>query len=312
MSYLDKAKNVFDIEIESLNKVQNNLDQQFDKAIDCIIQSKGRVVVTGMGKSGLIGRKIAATFASTGTPSLFMHPGEAYHGDLGMIREEDIIIAISNSGETEEILRLLSFFKDNKNKVISICSNKESTLCQFADIHLNISISKEACSLDLAPTSSTTATLVMGDALAVCLMEANKFAPEQFARFHPGGSLGRRLLYTARDIMKSDNLPLVSSSSTFSETLSQISSGRLGIAIVAENEKVLGIITDGDIRRLLEKEKENALKMQAQNFMNTKPIIINESYKLSEIEKLMIDNKITTVLVCNDQKLIGVVHRLDL
>jgi arabinose-5-phosphate isomerase len=191
MTHIENAKEVFDIEIDGLNEVKNKLNENFDKAVEVIKSAQGRVVITGMGKSGLIGSKIAATMASTGTPTFFMHPGEAYHGDLGMIDSADIIIAISNSGETEELIRLLSFFKDNQNTVIAMTGKESSTLAKYADIFLDIGITKEACPLKLAPTTSTTVTLALGDALAIALMKANDFKEENFARFHPGGSLGR-------------------------------------------------------------------------------------------------------------------------
>ncbi|HID00026.1 MAG TPA: KpsF/GutQ family sugar-phosphate isomerase, partial [Piscirickettsiaceae bacterium] len=208
MKYQQSAKRVFDIEAAAIANLKTLLNDDFDGAVEAILNSSGRVVICGMGKSGLIGKKIMATLASTGTPSFFMHPGEAFHGDLGMVAPDDIFVAISNSGETEEVIRLLPFLKDNGNTIIAMTGNPASTLAKNADFHLNIAVPQEACPHQLAPTSSTTATLVMGDALAVALMEARNFQPQDFARFHPGGSLGRKLLTKVRHEMKTDNLPL--------------------------------------------------------------------------------------------------------
>ena len=269
MSYLKDAKAVIQTEIEGLQALSEGLDENFDQVVNSIKESPGRVVITGMGKSGLVGKKMAATLASTGTPSFFMHPGEAYHGDLGMIGKEDIIIAISNSGETEEVIRLLSFFKDNKNTTVSMTAKKESTLAKHCDYFLNISVPKEACPLALAPTTSTTVTMALGDALAVALMNARDFKEENFARFHPGGSLGRRLLTRVKDLMRTENLPLLSPDMLFDEVVSVISSGYLGIGILTEDNQVKGVITDGDIRRALQNEKEKALALKAKDFLTT-------------------------------------------
>lgn len=312
MTHIDNAKNVFDIEINGLTEVKNKLDQSFNDAVDAILLTKGRVVITGMGKSGLIGKKIAATMASTGTPSFFMHPGEAYHGDLGMISSNDVIIAISNSGETEELIRLLSFFKDNKNTVIAITGKRESTLSKYANIFLDIGISKEACPLALAPTTSTTVTAALGDALAIALMEAREFKEEQFARFHPGGSLGRKLLLKVKDVMKTENLPIVDPEMDFTQIISAISGGLLGIGVLVEDNKPVGVITDGDIRRLIEKEKEKALSFKAKDFFTNNPKTINADEKIVEAEKIMNERKITTLIVEENNKFVGVLHLYDL
>lgn len=312
MTHIDNAKEVFEIEIEGLKEVKSKLDQNFSRAVDNIMLGQGRVVITGMGKSGLIGSKIAATMASTGTPTFFMHPAEAYHGDLGMIDTNDIIIAISNSGETEELIRLLSFFKENKNTVIAMTGNKNSTLAKYGDIFLDIGISKEACPLKLAPTTSTTVTLALGDALAMALMKARNFKEENFARFHPGGSLGRKLLVKVKDVMKTENLPLIKLEMDFSEIISVISGGLLGIGVIVQNGKIEGVITDGDIRRLLSQEKEKALSFKAKDFYTKNPKSINANEKIAVAEKMMNDKKITTLVVEEDYQFSGILHLYDL
>lgn len=312
MTHIDNAKEVFDIEIDGLKEVRDKLNDNFSKAVEAIKSTKGRVVITGMGKSGLIGSKIAATMASTGTPTFFMHPGEAYHGDLGMIASDDVIIAISNSGETEELIRLLSFFKDNENIVIAMTGAETSTLAKYSGIFLDIGISKEACPLKLAPTTSTTVTLALGDALAIALMKANDFKEENFARFHPGGSLGRKLLVKVKDVMKKDNLPIIGPEMDFSEVISTISGGMLGIGVLVDNEKALGVITDGDIRRILASEKEKALTLKAKDFYTKNPKTINSEEKIAQAEKIMNDKKITTLIVEDNNKFVGVLHLYDL
>lgn len=312
MTHIDIAKHVFKIEINGLKEVQDKLDSHFTQAVDAILNTTGRVVITGMGKSGLIGKKIAATMASTGTPSFFMHPGEAYHGDLGMIAQNDVIIAISNSGETEELIRLLSFFKDNENTVIAVAGKKESTLSKYADIFLDIGISKEACPLELAPTTSTTVTAALGDALAVALMKAREFKEEQFARFHPGGSLGRKLLLKVKDVMKTNNLPVIDENMSFTEVISTISGGLLGIGVLVDNDSIKGVITDGDIRRLIEKEKENALNCHAKDFYTKNPQTINANEKIVKAEELMNEKKITTLIVEENNQFVGIIHLYDL
>lgn len=312
MSYLSIAQNVFEVEIYGLKEVCSNLPQNFDDIINTIINAKGRCVITGMGKSGLVGKKISATLASTGTKSFFMHPGEAYHGDLGMIHSGDVIIAISNSGETEEVIKLIPFFKENGNKIIAMTGKLESTLSKHSDFLLNIEISKEACPLELAPTTSTTVTMAMGDALAVSLMKARNFQAENFAKFHPGGSLGRKLLTKVSDIMKTDNLPILREEMCFDEVLSVISQGRLGVGVIINEGKLLGVITDGDIRRLLKEEKEGALSKTAKDFGIKKPITINADEKIVVAEAIMHEKKISTLVVLEDSKFKGIIHRYDI
>ncbi|WP_345952416.1 KpsF/GutQ family sugar-phosphate isomerase [Mucilaginibacter sp. PAMB04168] len=290
------AKRVFKDEIQSLQEAASLIDEQFTKAVDAILQSKGKLIVTGAGKSGLIGKKIAATLASTGTSSFFMHPTEAFHGDLGMIGHNDLIILISYSGETDEIIRLIPFLKWNKNKIVSITGNSSSTIATNTDFHLNVHITHEACPLKLAPTSSTTATLVMGDALAVALMEARHFQPEDFARFHPGGSLGRKLLVKVKDMMRTHKLPFIKEDVPFTELLLCMSEGRLGMVIVGDTSNVKGVITDGDLRRSLMRNPDTTTQTVA-GMMNPNPVIINEDELIHQADELMIRKKITTVLV---------------
>jgi arabinose-5-phosphate isomerase len=230
-----------------------------------------------------------------------------------MIKEEDVIVAISNSGETEELIRLLSYFNSNKNRVIAMTSNEKSTLATFSNFFLSIKVSREACSLKLAPTSSTTVTLALGDALAVSLMKARGFAEEHFAKFHPGGSLGRRLLYTVADVMKTDELPILKADSNFNSILETISTGRLGLGVVIDNSKhILGVITDGDIRRILESKKEKALSLLAKDFMSKTPITIKSSQKIAAAEEIMTKNKINSIIVTKDKIIEGIIHRLDI
>ena len=312
MSFIEIAKNVFEIEKSGLEFVKNNLDENFENAVNSILASQGRVVVTGMGKSGIVGKKIAATLASTGTRSFFMHPGEAYHGDLGMIDPSDVILAISNSGETDELIRLMSFFNDNKNIVIAMTGKENSTLVKYSNYFLNISIEKEACPLELAPTTSTTVTLAMGDALAVALMKAQDFKAENFARFHPGGSLGRKLLVRVKDVMKSDDLPTIAPNDVFEKIVSTISSGRLGIAVVLDDKKIMGVITDGDVRRLLTSDGAQALSKKAEDFCSKNPTTISHVEKLAIAEELMHSKKITSLLAVDGSEFVGVLHLHDI
>lgn len=312
MKYLEIAKTVFETEISGLKEVATKLPDYFDEIISTIINSKGRCVITGMGKSGLVGKKISATLASTGTRSFFMHPGEAYHGDLGMIHSGDVIIAISNSGETEEVIKLLPFFKDNENIVIAMAGKKDSTLVKHSHFFLDIGVSKEACPLELAPTTSTTVTMAMGDALSVALMKARDFKEENFAKFHPGGSLGRKLLTTVADLMKKEHLPILNMQMEFDEVISIISNGRLGMGVLLESDNIEGVITDGDIRRVLKSKKEAALKLLAKDFYTKNPITIESDKKIVAAEQLMHEKKISALIVTNNKKFAGILHRYDI
>lgn len=309
IDYKAIAKQVFDIEAEAVLHLKTLIDDDFSGSVQAILNTQGRVVICGMGKSGLIGKKIMATFASTGTPCFFMHPGEAFHGDLGMVSPKDVFLALSNSGETEEVIRLLPFLKDNGNTVISMTSRPESTLAVNANFHLNIAVPREACPHQLAPTSSTTATLVMGDALAVALMEARDFQPHEFARFHPGGSLGRKLLTRVKHEMTSKNLPMVAANASVQDVIHTMNEGRLGLCIV-ENGK--GIITDGDLRRHMETNANQFMQLTAQDLMGVNPKTIDAQARLNEAEEMMNDNKITSLLVTENNQVVGVIQIYDL
>ena len=307
------AQEVFEIESKEIANLSKRLTDDFEKAINAILQSSGKLIVSGMGKSGIIGKKIAATLASTGTPSFFLHPGEAYHGDLGMIEENDIVLLISNSGETDEVLKLIPFLKHQKNCTISMSGNDDSTLAKNTNYHLNIAVDKEACPLFLAPTSSTTATLVMGDALAVTLMKLRDFKEENFAKFHPGGSLGRRLLTTVGDVMKKKNLPIISSQAAIKEVIQRISEGKLGLVVIIDKNKIIGIITDGDIRRTMESREKDFFNLKAEDLMSIHPKLIYDTDKLISASNIMSQYKINSLLVVNKSNdLVGVVQVYDL
>ena len=301
------AREVFDIEAQAILDLSGKLDLTFIKSVEKILGCKSKVIVCGIGKSGIIGRKISSTLASTGTQSVFMHPGEAFHGDLGVLNQEDILILISNSGETEEILRIVPFLKENKNFLISMTGNPKSTLAALSDIHLDVSVKKEACPLDMAPTASTTATLVMGDALAVALMKERGFKIEDYARFHPGGSIGKRLLTKVEDAMVTKNLPIITGDILMKEVIPVMTSGRLGMVIIVDkDQKVIGIITDGDLRRALNKH-DNIMPLQARDIMTKGPKVIRKDILLYEAENLLRQNKMNALIVCDDnQKCIGV------
>jgi arabinose-5-phosphate isomerase len=313
MGIISSGKKTLQIEAEALLEQCNRLDETFEKAVRIVLDGTGKLIVTGMGKSGIVGKKMAATFASTGTPSFFMHPGEAYHGDLGMIEKHDVVLALSFSGETDEVLKLIPFIKLNGNKLISITGKSESTLAKNSDVHLALYVSQEACPLSLAPTTSTTATMAVGDALAVALMEERKFQPEDFARFHPGGSLGRKLLSKVDDFMISENLPVVQTSSSLNEIISKISEGRLGLTLVNEGDETVGVITDGDLRRLLNQKERRSWDTLAIDIMSVNPISVQQGTSLSKAEEILRERKITSLLIrCEYQKLTGIIQIFDL
>jgi len=303
------AIDTINTEAAAVKHLTELLTDDFEKAVKAIIACKGKVIVTGMGKSGLIGKKIAATLASTGTPSFFLHPGEAYHGDLGMIEPQDIVLAIANSGQTDEILKLIPFLQYNKNVVIAMTGNPESTLARHAHYHLNIAVAHEACPLDLAPTSSTTTTLVMGDALAIALINERNFKAEDYAVFHPGGSLGRRLLTKVQDVMRKDNLPCVPKEMTLGNVIIAISDARLGIAAVVEEGKLIGVITDGDVRRAMAKYKENFFNIEAQEVRTRTPKTILPTERIVVAEEMMRNHKIHSIVVTDEQgHVVGIVE----
>ncbi|WP_297209773.1 MULTISPECIES: KpsF/GutQ family sugar-phosphate isomerase [Thermodesulfovibrio] len=312
---IETARRVLTIEAQSLETLKERIDENFLKAVEIISKSKGRVVVTGMGKSGLIGRKIAATLASTGTPSFFMHPAEASHGDLGMVTEEDVVIAISNSGETDEVLRLIPFLKYFNVKLIAITGNPQSTLARQADAVLDVSVKEEACPFGFIPTASTTATLAMGDALAVALIMKNGFKKEDFAFFHPGGSLGRRMLTKVKDLMhREEELPVVYPHDLMLDVVLEISSKRLGVAVVVdEREKILGIITDGDVRRGVQKWGKQFFEMKASDIMTVAPKSIDEDELAAVALSIMQKYSITSLVVPSKEGVLrGIIHIHDI
>ena len=309
----ESALNTFRAEAEAVQSLAGQLTDDFEKAVRAILATHGKVIVTGMGKSGLVGRKIAATLASTGTPSFFLHPGEAYHGDLGMIEAGDIVLALSNSGQTDEVLRLIPYLQECGNTVIAMTGNAGSTLAKNATYHLDVSVKSEACPLSLAPTCSTTAQLAMGDALAVALMNERGFRAEDFARFHPGGSLGRRLLTRVGDVMRSEHLPTASPSSRLGEVIITISDARMGVAVILDEGKIAGIVTDGDVRRAMLKYGARFFDITADEIMTRTPKTVSVADRLTDAEQLMQDNKIHSLIVVDrDGKLAGIVELYDL
>jgi arabinose-5-phosphate isomerase len=308
-SSIDIAREVIQTEIEGLDYMAKRLGFEFEVAINAIINTKGRTIICGMGKSGIIGKKIAASFASTGTPSFFMHPGEAFHGDLGMVKPEDVFIAISNSGETDEVLKLLPFLRDNDNFIIAITGKENSTLSLNSHCHLDIGVPKEACPLQLAPTSSTTATLVMGDALTVALMDVRGFKPENFARFHPGGSLGRKLLSKVRDEMITENLPSVPSNADFISIIHTISSSQLGLTLVNLDNETLAIITDGDLRRAMESKGRDVFDLVATDIASINPASISPELNIQEAYVEMESKGITSLIVRENNHVVGILKK---
>ncbi len=311
MTSIEIAKNVFDLESKSIANLSKLLTSDFPSSIETILKSKGRLVISGMGKSGHIGVKISATLASTGTPSFFMHPAEAIHGDLGMLTKNDILLAISNSGESEEIVKIIPLIKRMGITLIGMAGRENSTLAKESDYFLNIAIEKEACPLQLAPMSSTTATLAMGDAVAAALMEARNFQPEDFAMYHPGGSLGKKLLTKVKDIMSSKNLPIVQSDSLFQDVIHTMTIGKLGLCIVLDENIVSGIITDGDLRRALNITDKSRFGLLAKDIMTYSPKTISQEETASDAEEYMIEHKLGELLVMNNEKVVGVVQLFD-
>ena len=287
-------------EAKAILGLEKHLTDDFGKAVRAILATDGKVIITGMGKSGIVGRKIAATLASTGTPSFFLHPGDAYHGDLGMIEPKDIVLAIANSGKTDEVLRMIPFLKKRGNLLISMTGDPESLIAKNSDLHLNTHVDCEACPMNLAPTSSTTAILVMGDALAVALMKEREFKPEEYAIFHPGGNLGRRLLTRVSDVMRSD-VPRISEAMPLGDVIIAISEARLGIAAVVTEKHLAGVITDGDIRRAMGKYKSDFFTIRAGEIMSLKPKTIGADALVSRAEELMQKNKIHSLIVTDPE-----------
>lgn len=284
------------------------LDDNFDRAINLIYNSKGRFIITGVGKSGHIGAKIAATLASTGTPSFFVNPLDAFHGDLGMFTSDDVVMAISKSGYTDELLRFIPLLQDRKIPVIGMTGDPESLLAKHCACHLNVYVEREACPLNLAPTSSTTAALAMGDAIACALMEVRKFKAEDFALFHPGGSLGKRLLMKVRDVMSSDPLPIVAPDTMLSDAILVMTAGKKGMVVAVDNEKVVGIITDGDLRRTIQKYKKDFFDLKVADVMIRTPKTIHENVGLARATDIMLTNSIHSLIVLDDNEhFVGIV-----
>ena len=310
---LDTAREVLQNEANALLQIKESLNEEFVCAVEAILNCTGKVILSGMGKSGIVAKKIAATLASTGTPSFFLNPSEAFHGDLGMISKEDIIIAISYSGETDEVLKIVPFIHENGNKLISITGNRESALAKHSDINIDTRVEREACILHLAPTSSTTAQLALGDALACALMKMRNFSAQDFARLHPGGSLGRRLLMTVGQVMRQHDLPVVSEEATAAEMIHAISRGGLGLIVVQRGEDILGIITDGDIRRAMESRQAAFFDIRPMDIATREPKCISTGSKLIEAERAMTRYKVNSLLVTDEKKhLVGVIQIYDI
>jgi len=310
MNYKSIAQETLNIEAQTLLSAAKNINDVFDKAVETILACKGKLVVTGVGKSGLIGAKMAATFASTGTPSFFLHPTEALHGDLGMISSNDVVIAISYSGESEELSSILPHIKRFGTPLIGMTRNQNSTLGQYSDVVIDVVVEKEACPLDIAPTSSTTLTLALGDALAVCLMKARDFKKSDFASFHPGGALGKQLYVKVSNLMQSKNLPIVSKDTKVKDAILRISEGRLGtVLVVNEDNKLVALVSDGDIRRALLRDdfslEENVLK-----YATLDPMTCDDEDMLASEALVLIEEKKIQLLVITDKEknIKGVLH----
>ena len=285
------------------------LDDNFDRAVQMMFNCHGKIIVTGVGKSGHIGAKIAATLSSTGTPAFYINPLDVFHGDLGVMTKDDVVLALSNSGQTDELLRFIPLVLHMNIPIIGISGNPQSLLAKYSDAHITVKVEKEACPLNLAPTSSTTAALVMGDAIAIALMEMRNFKPQDFAHFHPGGELGKRLLTTATDVMRTHDLPIIPKEMHLGEAIIHVSKGKLGLGVsLDENEQVCGLITDGDIRRAMEKWQAEFFDRTVDDIMTRKPKTVLPTTKITEIQRIMQKYKIHTVLVVDkEQHLLGIV-----
>ena len=304
----DYASQCLKDEAKALLELIQQLDQHFDKAVEMMYNCKGKVIVTGVGKSGNIGAKIAATLSSTGTPSFFINPLDVYHGDLGVMTPDDVVLALSNSGQTDELLRFIPAIQHRGVPLIGMSRNPNSLLAKYSVAHITVKVEKEACPLNLAPTSSTTAALAMGDALSVALMQLRNFKPTDFARFHPGGELGKRLLTTAADVMRVDDLPVIPREMHLGDAIIQVSKGKLGLGVSLENGKIVGLITDGDIRRAMEKWQAEFFNKTVNDIMTTTPKMVLPTTKIADIQQIMQKYKIHTVLVADEEtRLIGIV-----
>lgn len=304
---INRAVECLECESDAIKAMIGRLDETFLQAVEAIRDCKGKVVVTGVGKSGHIGSKIAATLASTGVPAFFLNPLDAYHGDLGMLSSEDLVLAISYSGATEELLRFLPLIQAKKIRIIGMSGNPESLLARYSDIHLNIAVEREADPLNLIPTASTTATLALGDALACALVEANHFQPTDFAKLHPGGDLGRKLLAKVEDVMFTENLPFLTPDMPLSEAIEIVTKGTLGIGIVIDKEALVGIITDGDIRRAMMRLGQSFFATQVEAIMSKNPKTISKDAKIVEAGETMNHHSIHTLIVLDEDKVCGVI-----
>lgn len=309
MKSRDYAIRCIQEEMQAVGALIEKLDDQFDKAVELMYHCKGKIIVTGVGKSGHIGAKIAATLSSTGTPSFFVNPLDVFHGDLGVMTHDDVVLAISNSGQTDELLRFIPMVLHMKIPIIGMSGNPRSLLAKYSTYHLYVGVEKEACPLNLAPTSSSTAQLVMGDALAVALIEKRDFKPKDFAQFHPGGELGKRLLTTAGDVMRRDDLPILPPDMHLGEAIILVSKGKLGLGVAEDaNGCIVGIITDGDIRRAMEKWRAEFFDRTVSDIMTLTPKTVPADMKITDIQRIMHQYKIHSVLVVDEQKrLLGVV-----
>ena len=306
-SILSYAIETIEHQANSIKNLSKLLTKDFEKAVNIINNTKGRVIVSGIGKSAIISQKIVATFNSTGTPSIFMHAADAIHGDLGLIQSEDVIICISKSGNTPEIKALVPFIKKTNNKLIAITGETNSYLSEKSDIVISSYVDNEACPNNLAPTTSTTAQLVIGDAIAVCLVKLRGFSPNDFAKYHPGGTLGKRLFLKVKDLIDTKSLPKVDASDLMKDVIIEISNKMLGIAVVLEKNKIVGVITDGDLRRQLLKSQDIS-KVKANEIMSKNPKIINKNLLATEALLIMKTNKISQLIVAEKNKYVGVLH----
>ncbi len=295
-------------EAEAVLALIPQLDESFDQVVDLIFKTKGHVVISGVGKSGNVGAKMAATLSSTGTPAMFVNPLDALHGDLGMITADDVLLVISNSGNTDEILRLIAAVEERHVPIVAMTGKAESLIAKYSDYHISVAVDHEACPLNLAPTSSTTAAIAMGDALACALMEVRGFKANDFAMFHPGGSLGRKLLLRVKDVMYTENLPIISPELKLSEAIMTISGGKLGLGVVMKEGQIVGIITDGDIRRAVQGAQTKFINLTVGEAMTRTPKTISPEAKLTQIQYMFNKHKIHSLLVVNEEKkLVGIV-----
>lgn len=304
---IQRAKECLQAEAKAIASLENRLDESFVSAVQAIRDSKGKIVVTGVGKSGHIGSKIAATLASTGTPAFFLNPLDAYHGDLGMLSADDLVIAISYSGATEELLRFLPLIHAKQIAIIGISGHDDSLLARYSDIHLNVSVEREADPLNLIPTASTIATLALGDAIACALMEAKHFQPSDFAKLHPGGDLGRKLLAKVEDVMFTDNLPFLTPDTPMAEAIEIVTNGKLGVGIVVEEGALVGIITDGDIRRAMQRLGQDFFSTPVKQIMSRNPKTISKNAKIVEAGETMNHYSIHTLVVLDDNRVCGII-----